>query len=120
MNEIMCISIDISLNYVHKGHIYNIPSSVQITACRRPGDKALFEAMMVSLMTHICVIRPQWVNTWASCWCYCVIIYNSRRFHNGWDLRPDPVLLSGVPDYFYRNKISSGGDLSHYSSASLY
>ena len=29
-------------------------------------------------------------------------------------------LLSGVPDYFYRNKISSGGDLSHYSSASLY
>ena len=30
------------------------------------------------------------------------------------------VLLSGVPDYFYRNKISSGGDLSHYSSASLY
>ena len=28
--------------------------------------------------------------------------------------------LSGVPDYFVRNKISSGGDLSHYSSASLY
>ena len=28
--------------------------------------------------------------------------------------------LFGVPDYFYRNKISSGGDLSHYSSASLY
>ena len=30
------------------------------------------------------------------------------------------LLLSGVPDYFDRNKISSGGDLSHYSSASLY
>ena len=29
-------------------------------------------------------------------------------------------LLSGVPDYFGRNKISGGGDLSHYSSASLY
>ena len=28
--------------------------------------------------------------------------------------------LSGVPDYFGHNKISSGGDLSHYSSASLY
>ena len=28
--------------------------------------------------------------------------------------------LSGEPDYFGRNKISSGGDLSHYSSASLY
>ena len=30
------------------------------------------------------------------------------------------ILLSGEPDYFGRNKISSGGDLSHYSSASLY
>ena len=30
------------------------------------------------------------------------------------------VLLSGVPDYFGRNEISSGGDLSDYSSASLY
>ena len=30
------------------------------------------------------------------------------------------TLLSGEPDYFGRNKISSGGDLSHYSSASLY
>ena len=28
--------------------------------------------------------------------------------------------LSGEPDYFGRNKISSGGDLSHYSSALLY
>ena len=28
--------------------------------------------------------------------------------------------LSGEPDYFGRNKISSGGDLPHYSSASLY
>ena len=33
---------------------------------------------------------------------------------------PQCVSLSGVPDYFGRNKISSGGDLSHYSSASLY
>ena len=37
-----------------------------------------------------------------------------------WRCRHIPVLLSGVPDYFDRNKISSGGDLSHYSSASLY
>ena len=33
---------------------------------------------------------------------------------------PRGRFLSGVPDYFGRNKISSGGDLSHYSSASLY
>ena len=32
----------------------------------------------------------------------------------------DTLLLSGEPDYFGRNEISSGGDLSHYSSASLY
>ena len=37
-----------------------------------------------------------------------------------WYFCVERVLLSGVPDYFYRNKISSGGDLSHYSSASLY
>ena len=32
----------------------------------------------------------------------------------------DTLSLSGEPDYFGRNEISSGGDLSHYSSASLY
>ena len=31
-------------------------------AWRRPGDKSLSELMMVSLLTHICVTRPQWVN----------------------------------------------------------
>ena len=38
-----------------------------------------------------------------------------------WDevIKPGPW-LSGEPDYFGRNEISSGGDLSHYSSASLY
>ena len=36
------------------------------------------------------------------------------------DKRISLCWLSGVPDYFGRNKISSGGDLSHYSSASLY
>ena len=32
---------------------------VQIMAWRRPGDKPLSEPMMVWLLTHICVIRPQ-------------------------------------------------------------
>ena len=36
------------------------------------------------------------------------------------DTHHSRVLLSGEPDYFGRKKISSGGDLSHYSSASLY
>ena len=32
-------------------------------AWRRPGDKPLSEPMVVSLLTHICVTRPQRVNT---------------------------------------------------------
>ena len=32
---------------------------------RRPGDKPLSEPMVVNLLTHICVTRPQWVNI---CW----------------------------------------------------
>ena len=33
-------------------------------AWRRPGDKPLSEPTMVSLLTHICVTRPQWVKVW--------------------------------------------------------
>ena len=51
----------ISLKSVPKGPINNIPALVQIMAWRRPGDKALSEPMMVSLLTHTCVTRPQWV-----------------------------------------------------------
>ena len=53
------ISIEISLKFVPKGPIKNIPALVQIMATRRPGDKPLSEPMMVSLPTHICVIPPQ-------------------------------------------------------------
>ena len=44
-----------------KGPINSIPAMVQIMAWRRPGDKPLSEPMVVSLATHICVARPQWV-----------------------------------------------------------
>ena len=44
----------------------------------------------------------------------------SANFHLVATVAISLPLLSGVPDYFGRNKISSGGDLSHYSSASLY
>ena len=50
------------LKFVPKGPINNIPALVQIMAWRRPGDKPLSEPMMVSLLTHICVTRLQWVN----------------------------------------------------------
>ena len=61
LNENVWFSIMISLKFVPKGPIINISALVQIMAWRRAGDKALSEPMMVSLLTHICVTRPQWV-----------------------------------------------------------
>ena len=62
LNENCCILISFSLKYVHKGPIDKNPALVQIMAWRRSGDKPLCEPMMISLPTHICVTRPQWVN----------------------------------------------------------
>ena len=63
-NENIWIPIKISLKFVPKGSINNIPALVQIMAWRRPGDTPLSEPMMVNLPTHICVTRPQWVKQW--------------------------------------------------------
>ena len=63
LNENIWISIEISLKFVPKGPINNIPSLVQILACRRSGDKSLSELMMASLLTHVCITRPQWVES---------------------------------------------------------
>ena len=60
-NENVSISIMISLKFVPKGPVNNIPALIQIMAWRRPGDKPLSEPMMVRLPTHMCVTRPQWV-----------------------------------------------------------
>ena len=60
--ENVWISIKIALKFVPKGPINNIPALVQIMAWRRSGDRPLSEPVMVSLPTHICVTRPQWVN----------------------------------------------------------
>ena len=59
-NENVAISIKISLKFIPKGPINNIPAMVQIMAWRRSGDKPLSEPVMVSFMTHLCVTRPQW------------------------------------------------------------
>ena len=58
LNENVRIRIKISLEFVPKGPINNIPAMVQVMAWRRPGDKPLSEPMVVSLPTHICVARP--------------------------------------------------------------
>ena len=63
LNENVWILIKISLPFVPKGRVNNIPALIQIMAWRRQGDKPLFEPMMVSLLMHKCITRPQWVNT---------------------------------------------------------
>ena len=60
--ENVYIMIKISLTFVPKCPVNNIPSLVQIMTWLRPGDKPLSEPMMFSLLTHICVTRPQLVN----------------------------------------------------------
>ena len=65
LNENVWIPIKISLKFVPKGPSNNIPALVQIMAWRRPGDKPLSEPMVVRSLTHICVTRPQWVNSFS-------------------------------------------------------
>ena len=62
LNENARISLKISLKFVRKIRINNFPALVQIVAWRRSGDKPLTEPIVVSLLTHICVTRPQWIN----------------------------------------------------------
>ena len=68
LNENAWIPIEISLKFVPKGSINNIPALVQIMAWRRPGDKPLSEPMLVRIQMHICVTRPQWVKSLQLIW----------------------------------------------------
>ena len=61
-NENVWISINVSLKFAPNVPISNIPALVQTMTWRRPAYKPLSEPMMVSLLTHICVTRPHWVN----------------------------------------------------------
>ena len=62
MNENVWISIKISMKFVPKGPINNIRALAQKMVWRHSGNRSLSEPMMVSLPTHICVTRFQWVN----------------------------------------------------------
>ena len=78
LNENIWMSIKISPKFVPKGPFNDIPALVQIMAWRLTGAKPISEPMLVSLLTHICVTRPQWVNDelpWLPFpyhWPYCV------------------------------------------------
>ena len=78
LNENARISLKKSLKFVPKVRINNIPALVQIMAWRRSGDKPLSESMVVNLLKHICVTRPQWDND-----LLCVLWF---KFH--WSLFP--------------------------------
>ena len=55
LNENAWFAIKISLKFVPKGSINNIPTLVQIMAWRRPGDKPLSEPMLVCFTeAYIC------------------------------------------------------------------
>ena len=89
LNENIRISIKISLKFVHKGLINNIPASVLIMAWRRPGDKPLSEPMLVRSLTHICVTRPQWVKYYRPLYIKIIIIKHGVP----WNIMP-------ASDYF--------------------
>ena len=55
------MSIKFSMKFVPNGPFNNIPELVQIMAWRRPADRPLSEPVMVTLPTHLCVTRSQWI-----------------------------------------------------------
>ena len=59
--EDVWILMRISPNFVSTGAFNIIPALVQRVAWHRPGDKPISESMIVKLLTHIIVTRPQWV-----------------------------------------------------------
>ena len=70
LNENVWILFKITL-FVPMGPFNNIPALVEIMAWCRPGNKPLYEPMMVRLPTHICITRPHWVNTYPSWLLHC-------------------------------------------------
>ena len=82
LNENEWISLKISLKFVLKGPINNIPALVQIMAWCRPGNKPLSEPMMDNLPMHICGTLPQWVNQYSINWTSWTLNNTLRREFN--------------------------------------
>ena len=106
-NETVIILVEISLKFLPKGPINNIPALVHIMAWRRPGDKPLSEPMMVKLPTHICITRPQSVKSYS---------FKQNEGSDEWQLRHWLIMMpswcedstchilceNGLPGYFVR------------------
>ena len=120
LNWNIWILIKISLMFVLKGPINNMPSLVQVMAWRRPGDKPLSEPMMVRLSIHISVTRPQWINPsfiYTSVWWHticsmhtCTSRDNGLEIHIwGYEIKSCALLCSGF-SVIYWLTISIGWD----------
>ena len=60
--EWKCLNFELNFTEIcFKGAIDNIPALVQIMACNWLDDKPSYEPMVIFLLTHTCVTRPQWV-----------------------------------------------------------
>ena len=103
LNENIWIPNKISLKFVLKGSINNIPALVQIMAWRLPGDKPLSEPMMVSLLMHLWVTRPQWVNELPFRYSYLHFLKTFLGFYN-----TNPTLKS---DTAYKSSVWGKIDL---------
>ena len=84
LNENVQILIMISLNFIPKGQMNNIPALVQIMAWCQPGDKPLSEPLWVSLLTHICVTWPQWVKVSPACWDQQILLSTDKLYKCLW------------------------------------
>ena len=70
--EWKCINFDLDFTEVCAYGSNQQYSSIGLTAWCRPGDKPLYEPMMISILTHMCVTWTHWVNIKAllnSIWC---------------------------------------------------
>ena len=107
LNENAYISIKISLKFVPKARINNVPALVQIMAWRRPVDKPLSEPMMVSLLTHICVYGVRWWtrHLYLTCRVKCRLVTNWPNYPCLWLTKYNttvPILMIYIS--FARNK----------------
>ena len=85
LNQNARISLKISLKFVPKVRINNIPALVQIMAWRRSGDKPLSEPMLDDLLAHICVTRPQWVKLWINFIIFPVPEWSESPENSSWN-----------------------------------
>ena len=131
LNGNVWIAIKISLKFVPKGSVNNIPPLVQVMAWRRPGDKPLFEPMMVNLLTHMCVTRPQWVKvSFTPDLLPRPILQQANplfQYHSGqdimttksWSMASWGITLSPLPDYCPPPMVSNASVMCFYLSLLL-